>query len=102
MNPFCRAALLAVAGPALVTAVFAQAPAPRSEPSRDSPQEFVPVPANVKAQGLPPIPASIVQDLAPYASSISAARNMDYARMDTAVAETDEIAFLPPVSGGVN
>ncbi len=40
--------------------------------------------------------------LAPYASSISAARNMDYARMDTAVAETDEIAFLPPVSGGVN
>jgi molybdopterin converting factor subunit 1 len=38
--------------------------------------------------------------LAPYASSISAARNMDYARMDAAVAENDEIAFLPPVSGG--
>ena len=26
-------------------------------------------PPNVKAEGLPPIPASIVQDLAPYASS---------------------------------
>ena len=38
--------------------------------------------------------------LAPYASSISAARNMDYARMDTAVCDGDEIAFLPPVSGG--
>ena len=38
--------------------------------------------------------------LAPYASSISAARNMDYARMDTNVSDGDEIAFLPPVSGG--
>jgi molybdopterin converting factor subunit 1 len=38
--------------------------------------------------------------LAPYASSISAARNMDYARMDTTVSDGDEIAFLPPVSGG--
>jgi len=38
--------------------------------------------------------------LAPYASSVSAARNMDYARMDTNVSEGDEIAFLPPVSGG--
>jgi len=38
--------------------------------------------------------------LAPYASSVSAARNMDYARMDTNVSDGDEIAFLPPVSGG--
>ena len=30
---------------------------------------FLPVPPNVKAEGLPPIPASIVQDLAPYGSS---------------------------------
>ena len=52
-----------------MTAVLAQAPAPRSEPSRDAGQEFLPVPPNVKAEGLPPIPASIVQDLAPYASS---------------------------------
>ena len=69
MTQFCRAALLAIVGPALATAVLAQAPAARSEPSRDSGTEFLPVPANVKAEGLPPIPASIVQDLAPYASS---------------------------------
>ena len=35
-------------------------------------------------------------------ASISAALNADYARMDTAVADGDEVAFLPPVSGGVN
>lgn len=35
-----------------------------------------------------------------YASSISSAVNADYARMDTAVNDGDEVAFLPPVSGG--
>jgi dipeptidyl aminopeptidase/acylaminoacyl peptidase len=69
MTQLCRAALLALAGPALATAVLAQAPASGSQPSRDSAAEFLPVPPNVKAEGLPPIPASIVQDLAPYASS---------------------------------
>jgi sulfur-carrier protein len=38
--------------------------------------------------------------LAPYSSSISAARNLEYVPMATAVADGDEIAFLPPVSGG--
>ena len=38
--------------------------------------------------------------LAPYAQSISCAINADYARMDDEVAEGNEIAFLPPVSGG--
>ena len=38
--------------------------------------------------------------LAPYSGSISAARNLEYARPDAPVEEGDEIAFLPPVSGG--
>jgi molybdopterin converting factor subunit 1 len=38
--------------------------------------------------------------LEPYERSVSSALNADYARMDTAVREGDEIAFLPPVSGG--
>jgi len=38
--------------------------------------------------------------LAPYERSISSAVNADYARMDHEVREGDEIAFLPPVSGG--
>ena len=39
-------------------------------------------------------------DLAPYERSISSAVNADYARMDDVVRDGDEIAFLPPVSGG--
>ena len=35
-----------------------------------------------------------------YAASISVAVNADYARMDAQVADGDEVAFLPPVSGG--
>ena len=38
--------------------------------------------------------------VAPYAESMSCAVNADYARLTTAVGEGDEIAFLPPVSGG--
>ena len=38
--------------------------------------------------------------LAPYGRSLSAARNLEYARLTAPVAEADEIAFLPPVSGG--
>jgi molybdopterin converting factor subunit 1 len=39
-------------------------------------------------------------DLAGYERSISTAVNADYARMDVRVGDGDEIAFLPPVSGG--
>ena len=36
----------------------------------------------------------------PYERSVSSAVNADYARMDTELQEGDEVAFLPPVSGG--
>jgi molybdopterin synthase sulfur carrier subunit len=39
-------------------------------------------------------------DLAAYERSISTAVNADYARMEQAVNDGDEVAFLPPVSGG--
>jgi molybdopterin converting factor subunit 1 len=35
-----------------------------------------------------------------YERSISSAVNLDYARMTTELREGDEVAFLPPVSGG--
>ena len=38
--------------------------------------------------------------VAAYAESMSCAVNADYARMTTVVNEGDEVAFLPPVSGG--
>jgi molybdopterin converting factor subunit 1 len=39
-------------------------------------------------------------ELANYERSISAAINAEYARMDQRLDEGDEVAFLPPVSGG--
>ena len=39
-------------------------------------------------------------ELAQYERSISSAVNADYARMDRVVGDGDEVAFLPPVSGG--
>ncbi len=44
--------------------------------------------------------ASEMPSLAAYSRSISAAVNADYARMTTPLSEGDEVAFLPPVSGG--
>lgn len=38
--------------------------------------------------------------LAPHAPSMSCARNAEYARLHTPLADGDEVAFLPPVSGG--
>ena len=38
--------------------------------------------------------------LGAYSGSVSCAVNADYARMPAHVAEGDEVAFLPPVSGG--
>lgn len=39
-------------------------------------------------------------ELAPYERSISCAVNADYSRFGATVADGDEVAFLPPVSGG--
>lgn len=39
-------------------------------------------------------------ELAQYERSISSAVNADYARMNRLLADGDEVAFLPPVSGG--
>ena len=38
--------------------------------------------------------------LTDYTSSVSCAVNEEYARMTTALGDGDEVAFLPPVSGG--
>ena len=38
--------------------------------------------------------------MAGYDSSISTAVNADYAKMTTVLSDNDEVAFLPPVSGG--
>jgi sulfur-carrier protein len=40
------------------------------------------------------------RDLEPHARTLSSARNLEHARFDTPVADGDEVAFLPPVSGG--
>lgn len=39
-------------------------------------------------------------ELSPYEKSISCAVNADYARFNAPIADGDEVAFLPPVSGG--
>jgi molybdopterin converting factor small subunit len=47
--------------------------------------------------------SALVRDypaIAPYAESMSCAVNAEYARMTTALRDGDEVAFLPPVSGG--
>ena len=38
--------------------------------------------------------------IAPYAESMSCAVNAEYSRMTSRVQDGDEVAFLPPVSGG--
>jgi molybdopterin converting factor subunit 1 len=39
--------------------------------------------------------------VAPYARSVSAAVNADFAKKTTTLFDGDEVAFLPPVSGGM-
>ena len=44
--------------------------------------------------------ATRIPELAKYRSSVVASRNQEFAAWDTAVYPGDEVAFLPPVSGG--
>ena len=44
--------------------------------------------------------ASEFPAVAPYRAALSAAVNEGYAKFSTPVAAGDEVAFLPPVSGG--
>ena len=44
--------------------------------------------------------ATAHQGIEPYATSVSCAVNADYSRMSAPLADGDEVAFLPPVSGG--
>lgn len=39
-------------------------------------------------------------DLGEYRNTVSTAINEEYARMDHPLSDGDEVAFLPPVSGG--
>jgi len=41
-----------------------------------------------------------VSELAKYRSSVVASRNQEFASWDTGLHSGDEVAFLPPVSGG--
>lgn len=38
--------------------------------------------------------------LAPFAGAMSTAVNAEYAKLDSPLSDGDEVAFLPPVSGG--
>ena len=58
----------------------------------------VPAPATVKS-----VWRTLVEEiptLQEYERTMSVAVNADYAKMSAAVAEGDEVAFMPPVSGG--
>ena len=41
-----------------------------------------------------------IPELAKYRSSVVASRNQEFAAWDTVLCSGDEVAFLPPVSGG--
>ena len=52
------------------------------------------------ARALWEVLASEFPELAPYRATVSVAVNEEYARMDAPLTDGDDIAFLPPVSGG--
>ena len=59
-----------------------------------------PLPAAATAQGAWDALAQEFPALVQYRAVVSCAVNEQYARFDTPIADGDEVAFLPPVSGG--
>ena len=70
MSYLRRVVFLALAGLLTISGSAAQAQRPQDGPAGSEPGgDFLPVPANITAEGLSPIPRSIVSELAPYVSS---------------------------------
>ncbi len=58
------------------------------------------VPADATVEALWEQLASEFPSMSSYRRSVSAAVNADFARMTARLSDGDEVAFLPPVSGG--
>ena len=58
------------------------------------------VPAGATVETVWQALAAEFPEMAPYRRSLSAAVNADFARFTHPVADGDEVALLPPVSGG--
>lgn len=65
-----------------------------------SSEEIVEVPQGAGLDQVFGVFASRKPELAPYRSSLVASRNQEFAPWNTTLEPDDEIAFLPPVSGG--
>ena len=64
------------------------------------PELKIEVPDDAKVRDAWTVLAARHPEFAAYERSISCAVNEDYARMDAGLRDGDEVAFLPPVSGG--
>jgi molybdopterin converting factor subunit 1 len=58
------------------------------------------VPAPATPASLWDLLAADIPAVAPYARAVSVAVNAEFATMTTRLEDGDEVAFLPPVSGG--
>jgi molybdopterin converting factor subunit 1 len=65
-----------------------------------SPEVVRDVPAGATVETVWQAVAAEFPAIAPYRASVSAAANADYVKFSAPVADGDEVAFLPPVSGG--
>lgn len=63
-------------------------------------EESLEVPEGSTIEQLFALHVARIPDLAKYRSSLVASRNQEFASWDTPLHSGDEIAFLPPVSGG--